>query len=278
MKNWNMIIGLPRTGSSWFGSVLKNSTNFNYFREYFNPWTWLKHDFREGCKDLILNDDLSDNNPIYLRRAFGKESMSFDTDEAMDKIKFIARPWENNDELLNVFNKTWPFSKEKKIIDKEVWSFCNIGFFYEYFNISLLHRKADLIFWGTPETNTHTYKFYVSIYNSFILNADFHDLETRKLIVYSNDLKKQCLTGHKLASHIIFRESEKYNLPVIDYESLISCETPSSIESYLKNKLPKNILTNNVVENIFNSKFEKNFIQKRKIQTTSFIKKKIKLI
>jgi hypothetical protein len=114
MKNWHMIIGLPRTGSSWFGSVLKKSTDFNYFREYFNPWTWKKHDFREGCKTLTLNNDLLSNNATCLRRAFGKESISFNIAESIDNIKFIARPWENNDEITDVFNTAWPFLASTK--------------------------------------------------------------------------------------------------------------------------------------------------------------------
>lgn len=269
-----MIIGLPRTGSSWLGSVINLNTDFNYFREYFNPWTWEKHNFQEGCKDLVLDPNLAINNMKYLNLAFGKESPSFNLEE---KNKLIARPWEENKELLNVFKQTWTFDKKHKIVDKEVWSFCNIGFFHKYFNIILLHRKADLIFWGNPENNLHTYKFYSSIYNSFVFNADFYDSKTRRLIVKKSDLREQCRLGHKLASHIIFREAEKYGLPIIDYEALISCDNPLSIEKYLKNKLPNELLTIELIEGILNSKFEKDFIDTRKAQTSIFVKK-IKLI
>jgi hypothetical protein len=276
MKNWHMIIGLPKTGSSWLGNMFNKSTDFNYFREFFNVWTWSgSYNYEEGNKTLNLNG-FNERNLLCLPQAFSLQSKKFDlTPEIENNIKFIARPWEKNEKISEVFQKTWIFNQTDSIIDKEVWSFCNIGFFYKYFNLILLHRKANLIFWGTPETNIATYRYYISIYNSFLVNADYHDFETRKLIVKHKDLTNKCLTGYRLASHILFQEAEKYNLSVIDYESLL---LETNTRSYLKNKICESLLTPELIANINNSKFESNFIQDRKNKNTKFKTNSVKFL
>lgn len=269
MKNWHLIIALPKTGSSWLGNMLNISTDHNYFREFFNPWTWRgKHNFKEGIKNLIIENEQINNNNSFLPLAFGLQGQT-------DNIRFLACPWEENPNIQQVFDSVWAFDENDKIINKEVWSFCNIGFFVKYFNITILHRKPDLIFNGYKE-NSDTYKFYLSIYNSFLLNKDKHNQYIKNLLdIKTNDVEKKCLLAHKMATFYIFEEAKKYNLPVIDYETLLTC---NDTYSYLSDKISNKILTNELIQNIDFSKFKNNFITKRKEEHYYTLSKKIKLI
>lgn len=262
MKKWHMIIGFPKTGSSWLGDVIRDKTDYDYFREYFcpTPIAW------GGTSHKAVHIPLSAQERIEgLKGAFGWSGF---------QVEMVAKPWEaHRDALEASFRKVWPYLPEDKIVVKEVWSWSNIGFFQQYFNVILLHRRADVIFWGDGRTaNGDAYGFFKGFYRSFVINADLYEPEFRKYIVKKNDDYEECVLGHHLATQILFREAEKYNLPVIQYEELLT----KNASNYLQDKLPDDLKNPALFEAIDQRKYDKEFLNKRREQHFSQVSSRIK--
>lgn len=251
MKNWYMIIAFPKTGSSWLGNVIRDHTEYDYLREYFNP---LEIAWKGSSNKNIINNIDKHTKIKALECAFGSEH----------HFKYVALPWEIHKRSLEfIFKEVWQFTPENKIVDKEIWSWNNIGFFIEYFNIIILHRKSDVIFWGNgTNNNLDAYKYYKAIYDSFLLNADYYDYEFRKQIVEKSDIYDQCLLAHTLATKILFKEAEKYKLPIIHYEDMVTQDA----RVYLQDKLPESLRTDAFLAAVEQWKFKKDFLDKRKQQ------------
>lgn len=188
-----VIFSYPRQGTDWFMKSCgfehnKISYNIKYFREYFN---------------LIVNR----RHQRLFRFVHGTEINS-------EQIFYESF----NKEFEQIIEKSW--NRDCYSITKENFSYTKVPLFKKYCKECIIlyrHRKYTF--------PTSRIDYVDKIYNSFIYN-DYanHKFKLLKTFCLENNFTNTIVLSHIIAFTFLFYYADQYNIPVINWEDLISLD------------------------------------------------------
>lgn len=190
-----MMLALPNTGTDWFVSQICDSNEkLKYYREYFNPIT------NHICPDKIAT-------------IFGCE--------LSETINTIAKPcsWQQYKAVLDA---TW--NKDKFNFTKENYSIFQIHHHCRAFNCFVLHRELEYCLPSLNRLNDVN-SWYDAIYQSIANNIILLDSEIQSIVAFAkkhaDTLSKRTAAAHIIGYRQILKSAQKFNLPVIEYNTLM---------------------------------------------------------
>jgi len=205
MKKPMLLISSPNCGSDWLATTLCDSQKgINYSREFFNPANNHKY-----CEILA--------------KGFGCEYIT-----CYQKIADM-----NQDICEKIFKLTW--EKEEYNFTKENYSCMKIPFFVKEFNCFALTRDVrDSL---PAKRRTHVTSWYLSIYESLILNKDSLPKKiVKKLELFSKlptKMDEKVVFCFCLYQELLIMICKHFHIPILDWK-LISSLEKSKLIQYLE--------------------------------------------
>ena len=198
---YTCLISYPRQGTDWimkcFGHEKTENGRFGYYREYFN---------------LIVNRRRS---AIFRTFHMGTEINPDDIFKELTK-----------DQFSKLLNKSW--KSDKIYMTKENFSFSKIPCFCDEFNCFVMYRHRKFTFPTSREDYVNG--IYESFLNNVYSKKEFNDLrEFCKPQMFKNRL----VISHIIAFTFVFYYAQENNLPIINYEDLIT-NTNTQLEKKLE--------------------------------------------
>jgi len=218
MSEQLLLVGLPRSGSSWlYNCIAACLPTEMSTHEFFNP-------FLNGSSRLVVVDRPHRRR---LADAFGSDCYSLSLEHPNGPIRNhrvkvnITIPWQTQPDLEQIYMDTWAQTEYR--FTKEVWSFLKLGFLTQKFTCVGLWRAGDLTIPGSIEKLTSL--LYLTLFESFLHTYWMHDKLTQTIIDF---ILKKATRGqervwgsHYLASLIMRRECQQHQIRILDLEQLI---------------------------------------------------------
>jgi hypothetical protein len=224
-----MLVSMPKSGSNFFANTLVES----------NPDVCYKHEYFNKIQTVQMADFLN----IELKRRY---------EEYFFALEFSDEQFET------IYKVTWGREPEANFT-KEVFSALRIPLFQRKFTIFALYRHRKYTF---PTNSSH---LYLPLYKSFervhFKDPDIANIKTFIEMTTQTDQQKECAI-HTVANYIILRDCARYNLPVLDYEQLLTL-SDRTLHSYIKERIPHQIFTDNLPANIQQNREDLVFLKKR---------------
>ena len=153
------------------------------------------------------------------------------------------------------------FARTDYNFTKEVFMSLHTGLWIQRFTVFCLYRKRQHTF----PCKKHT-QYFLDMFKEFVtLPCPDQIKESVRTYIKKNahtDLEKQ-VAIHTLLNYIMCSDAQKYGLNVIEYAQIMQLEGPQ-LHEYLENKVPKQLMTHQLVSQILVDRFEdSDFLSKR---------------
>jgi hypothetical protein len=204
--NQFMLLSLPSCGTDWVMSCLLGEKSPDYFREFFNPLA----NFQRYAT---------------LARAFGCE--------LPQTIGLIARPVNMRREAVDAaYNITW--RAENFLFTKENYSAFLVPYWQGKFQCVALYRPRNLTF---PPNRLRVVNWYSCMFTSLNMNLASYpgmfQLAFHRQMVAVHTLADRCEAAHAFCFWRLLEDCEDFNIPVINYRSLLEAPNERRISMEL---------------------------------------------